>query len=85
MRVSQKTFDILHKRGATGVAVSEEDIGNAMRMAFEHLHLVLEPGGAVALAALLSGKVQLGKRTAITLSGGNVDPDLFARMAGLSK
>ena len=85
MRVSQKTFDILHKRGATGVAVSEEDIGNAMRMAFEHLHLVLEPGGAVALAALLSGKVQLGKRTAITLSGGNVDPDLFARMTGLSK
>lgn len=85
MRVSEKTFHILHQRGAMGVAVSEREVGHAMRIAFEHLHLVLEPGGAVALAAVLSGKISVTKRTAITLSGGNVDPAVFARMTGLNK
>jgi len=77
-RVSAMTFGILHDRGATGVAVSEAEIEHAMRFAFAHLHLVLEPGGAVALAAVLAGKVAVTDRTLVILSGGNVDPAHFA-------
>jgi threonine dehydratase len=51
-----------------------------MRLAFEKLHLVVEPGGAVALAAVLSGKVELRGVTAVTLSGGNVDRDTFVKL-----
>ena len=52
-----------------------------MRFAFRHLKLVVEPGGAVALAAVLAGKIETeGKTTAIVLSGGNVDVELFARI-----
>jgi threonine dehydratase len=61
------------------VTVSDDEIRAAMRFAFERLKLVLEPSGASALAALLSGKVDTGgKRVGVTLSGGNVDPALFA-------
>jgi threonine dehydratase len=50
-----------------------------MSFAFRHLKLVVEPGGAVALAALLSGRFDArGRTVAIMLSGGNVDPELFA-------
>ena len=50
-----------------------------MRFAFQELKLAIEPGGAVALAALISGKVDAaGKNAVIVLSGGNVEPDLFA-------
>jgi threonine dehydratase len=77
---SPLTFDVLHARGATGVAVSERDVEHAMRFAFETLRLVVEPGGAVALAAVLSGKAPLGARTLITISGGNVDAAQFARV-----
>jgi len=49
-----------------------------MRFAFRELKLVLEPGGAAALAAILSSKIELqGRVTAVVLSGGNVDPELF--------
>ena len=52
-----------------------------MRFAFRHLKLVVEPGGAVSLAAVLSGRVETAsKTTAIVLSGGNVDPTLLARV-----
>ena len=78
LRVAPLTFDALHGRGAQGVAVSEGEIVAAMRHAFSHLRLVLEPGGAVALAALLAGKVKPGERTLVILSGGNVDPAVFA-------
>ena len=48
----------------------------AMRLAFRHLHVVVEPGGAVALAAALAGKLEVRGRTiGIVLSGGNVDLD----------
>jgi len=77
-RAAQVTFDILSARGATGVAVSEREVEDAMRFAFARLRLVLEPGGAVALAAVLAGKVAPTDRTLITLSGGNVDPAQFA-------
>ena len=49
--------------------------------AFRELKLVVEPGGAVALAALMSGKIDIeGKVAVAVLSGGNVDPELFYRL-----
>lgn len=80
MQVAQITFDILRDRNALGLSVSRDEVHQAMRVAFEKLHLVVEPGGAVALAAILAGKVALTDRTAITLSGGNVDRQLFANI-----
>ncbi len=78
LRVSPLTFSILHDHGASGVAVSEEEVAHAMRVAYSRLQLVVEPGGAVALAAVLAGKVEPTERTFVTLSGGNVDPAVFA-------
>jgi len=73
------TLPIMQRLVKGGVSVSEDDVGRAMAFAFKHLKLVVEPGGAVALAAILSGKFDgKDKTTAITLSGGNVDPPLFA-------
>jgi threonine dehydratase len=75
------TFDIMHRLGVLGLVVTEEEIRNAMRFAFRHLKLVVEPGGAAALAAILAGKLDTkNKTTAIVLSGGNVDVELFAEI-----
>ena len=64
-------------RGA--LSVSDDEVRRAMAYAFEWLKLVVEPGGSVALAALLAGKIDAKGRTiVIVLSGGNVDPDQFA-------
>jgi threonine dehydratase len=82
-RVAASTFDILRARSATGCAVSDEEVGAAMHFARTKMSLTLEPGGAAALAAILSGKAQPGVRTLVILSGGNVDPGLFTRMTGL--
>jgi len=75
------TFPI-NQRNLTGVvAVTDAEVAQAMRYAFSVLKLVVEPGGCVALAAALAGKVAVaGKTSAIVLSGGNVDPGLFARV-----
>jgi threo-3-hydroxy-L-aspartate ammonia-lyase len=63
------------------VGVSDAEIVAAMRLLFERLKVVVEPSGASALAALLSGRVDAaGKRVGVTLSGGNVDPARFARL-----
>ncbi|MBX3561735.1 MAG: threonine/serine dehydratase [Sphingomonas sp.] len=79
--VSPLTFDALHGAGARGVAVSEDEIAAAMVFAFRHLQLVVEPGGAVALAALLGGKAgEVPDGGVVVLSGGNVDPALFAQI-----
>lgn len=80
MKVARITFDILKAHGATGVAVSEDEVAHAMRVAYSRLQLVVEPGGAVALAAVLSGKTKPKGRTMVTLSGGNVDPAVFAEI-----
>ena len=83
LRVAPITFDILKARQAEGVAVREAETFAAMRYAKEELGLRIEPGGAVALAAVLAGKVTLGARTLVLLSGGNVNPELFdAVMSG---
>jgi threonine dehydratase len=73
-------FDVLHGAGTVGVAVSEDEVRAAQRLAFGALHLVVEPGGAAALAAVLAGKVPHDGRTVVILSGGNVDPVAFARV-----
>ena len=73
------TFPINRALLAGGLTVSDAEVRAAMRYAFATHGLVVEPGGAVALAAVLSGKVALaGQVTALILSGSNVDPDLFA-------
>ncbi|MGU3390969.1 threonine ammonia-lyase [Sphingomonas sp. M1A8_2b] len=83
LRVSPLTFDVLSRRDATGVAVSESEIAAAQRWAAEKLRLVIEPGGAVGLAAVLSGKVKLEPGLLVILSGGNVDLAAYAKaMAG---
>lgn len=79
-RVSPITFDILRDRGAVIVAVSDTDVGQAVRWAFVEHQLVVEPGGAAALAAVLSGKAEVEEGMVIVLSGGNVDPDVHARL-----
>ncbi len=72
-------FDILRSVEASGVVVSEDEVRAAMRFAFRHLKLVVEPGGCVALAAALSRKVATeGRTSVVVLSGGNVDADVFA-------
>jgi len=73
-------FEVLQQRVSKGVAVTTEEVAAAMRLVFEKLHLVVEPGGAVALAAVLAGKVQPKGVTAVTLSGGNVDAAMFTKM-----
>jgi threonine dehydratase len=61
------------------VTVTDAEAAEAVRYAFRVLKLVVEPGGAVSLAALLAGKVETkGLTTAVVLSGGNIDPALFA-------
>ena len=75
----QLTFPILNRLAGAGIVVSDDEVRAAMRAAYAHLKLVVEPGGAVALAAALYHGAELEGDTAIvTLSGGNVDPDLFA-------
>jgi len=76
-------FDVLRQRVSNGVVVSNEEVAAAMRLVFKKLHLVVEPGGAVALAAILAGKLKLKGVTAVTLSGGNVDWVTYSEMAGI--
>jgi len=75
------TFAINRELLSGVLTVSDDEVRAAMRFAFQHLKLVVEPGGAVALAAILFGKIPTeGKTTVIVLSGGNVDVDLFAEI-----
>ncbi|MGL5838772.1 MAG: threonine ammonia-lyase [Sphingorhabdus sp.] len=75
-------FDALNGRVASSAAVTPSEIGAAMRVVFEKLHLVAEPGGTAALAAVLAGKIELQGVPLVTLSGGNVDHQTFVRMIG---
>lgn len=77
----QMTFDIMSGLGVQGLTVSDAEVRDAMRFAFQQLKIVVEPGGAASLAAVLSGKVDTaGKTTVIVFSGGNVDAELFAEI-----
>lgn len=77
------TFSV-NRRLVDGIAlVSDDEIRDAMRFAFERLKIVVEPSGATPLAALLAGRVEsLPPRIGVVLSGGNVDADRFARLCG---
>jgi threonine dehydratase len=78
--VSPITFGILHARGAKGVAVSEDEVAEAVRWAWRRHGLVVEPGGAASIAAVLSGKAEIVPETVVVVSGGNIDPALHARL-----
>lgn len=71
----------INRRLAGALTVSDAEVAEAVRFAFRHLKLVVEPGGAVSLAALLSGKSETkGRTTGIVLSGGNVDAVLYGEI-----
>ena len=75
------TFEINRQLLSNGLVVSDDEARAAMRFAFSNLKMVVEPGGAVALAAVLSGKIPAqGRTTVAVLSGGNVDLDLYAEV-----
>jgi threonine dehydratase len=79
--VSPLTLGTLREQGARGIAVSEEEIAAAIAFAARRLCLVVEPGGAVALAAALTGRAgALTERSVIVISGGNVDPLAYAEI-----
>ncbi len=73
-------FEILKARCPFGLIATPSEIRAAQRLAFAKLRLVIEPGGAAALAAVLAGKVDLTDRTAVVLSGGNTDAEAFAKV-----
>ena len=75
------TFAINSRLLTKGVTASDAEVGSAVGFAFRELKLVVEPGGAVGLAALLAGRIDVsGKNVVIVLSGGNVDADLYATL-----
>ena len=75
-------FEILQGRVHSSAAVTSTEISAAMRVVFERLHLVVEPGGAAALAAVLAGKIDPVGTAVVTLSGGNVDWETYKLMTG---
>jgi threonine dehydratase len=75
------TFAINGQLLTQGITATDAEVGAAVGFAFSELKLVVEPGGAVGLAALLAGRIDVsGKVVVIVLSGGNVDADLFASL-----
>src|SRR6188508_1826204 len=75
------TFPINRELIGEGVTASDAEVGRAVAFAFRELKLVVEPGGAIGLAALLAGKVDVKGRVVVAvLSGGNVDAELFHRL-----
>ncbi len=81
MTPGELTFAVNNHLHVKGVAVTDAEAGAAIAFAFRELKLVVEPGGAVGLAALLQGRFDAkGKTVVIVLSGGNIDAELFARV-----
>lgn len=78
------TLPILARLAGPGLVVPDEAALQAMALAFQHLRIVLEPGGAVALAAALFAP-DLGETVICVASGGNVDPALFSRVLGRAR
>ena len=76
-------FSILQRLAGNGLTVTDDEVLAAVAFAFFELKLVVEPGGAAALAAVLSGKFDVsGKTIALVLTGGNIDPQMLARAVG---
>ena len=85
-RPAERTLAIVRERAEGILTVSDLEIRQAMALLASRMKIVVEPGGAIAFAALLHGKVpgSVGKKVGVVLSGGNVDPDRFgALISGL--
>ena len=79
-RPGAMTFPILRRLAGPGLAVTDEEALQAVALAFSHLRIVLEPGGAVSLAAaLFRPEAVAGEAVIVIASGGNVDPELYAQ------
>jgi threonine dehydratase len=77
------TFPIMQRLVRGGFSISDDEVSETIAWAFKYLKLVLEPGGAAALAAVFHRKIRAEGRTiGLTLSGGNIDPSLFATILG---
>jgi threonine dehydratase len=75
------TFAVNRKLVTEGVTLSDDEVGKAIAFAFRELKLVVEPSGAISLAALLNRKIDVrGKVAVAVLSGGNIDPALFNKL-----
>jgi threonine dehydratase len=78
---SELTFGIIREHARAIVTVSDDELRQAMRFAFERLKIVLEPSGAAAIAAVMNGKIpSAGKRIGVIISGGNVDAQRFGSL-----
>jgi threonine dehydratase len=80
LATQEVNFAVIRQRCQFGLRVTEAEVAAAQRFAFSRLRLVLEPGGAVALAAVLAGKVAADTGTVVLASGGNTDAASFARV-----
>jgi threonine dehydratase len=77
------TFSINQPRVGAGLIVTDDEVLAAIAFAVRELKLVVEPGGAAALAALLAGKIETqGRTTMVVVTGGNIDPAMLARALG---
>ena len=82
LSVGRLTFEYIRPVVREAVQVSDEEIGRAVKYLYHEQGLRIEPSGAVGVAALLTGKLRPTTPTAVILSGGNVDPALFAKLVG---
>jgi threonine dehydratase len=82
LRVAALTFGVLQRREARALSVTDAEVADAIRFAWDKHQLVVEPGAAVGLAALLADKIELAEDTVVLLSGANIDPALHARIIG---
>ena len=80
LATKQMNLDVLAGRSDPGVTVTDAEVRRAQRFAFATLKLVVEPGGAAALAAALAGKIALDEHTVVMLTGGNTDAESFAKV-----
>lgn len=81
-----KTFEVTGKLAAGGLVADDASVARAMKVALEHFKLVLEPSGALALAAVLDGQIETrGKVVGVVASGGNADARVYAHAMGCTQ
>ena len=78
---NEHTFEINRRLLAGGLTASDDDVRTAMRFAYETFKIVVEPGAAVGIAAILNGQIDItGKTIALFTTGGNVDPQRYCQL-----
>jgi threonine dehydratase len=82
LHVAPITLGIFSELAARALSVSDAEVAEAIRFAWVKHQLVVEPGAAVGLAALIAGKLPPAEDTVVIVSGGNIDPALHARIIG---